>query len=268
MTGGTSGIGKEVARNLARMGGNVVLTCRDPAKGDATSSEITASTGAQVTVACSDLSSLASVRTLGRDLAARYPRIDVLVNNAAIYTPRRQESRDGIELTWATNVLSYHALTQLLLPSLKTASPSRIVNVASTFAQSPNLEDLEYRRRRYSGTGAYRQSKAANRMLTWAIARRLEGSGVTANAVHPGGVATGIYREVPGALGTCFRAALALFAKQPVAGADTPTWTAAAPELERVSAHFFVGRRERRCEFRDPVHEEQLWAICDAFIAR
>src|SRR5262245_23376175 len=133
-----------------------------------------------------DSSSQRSIREFARELGARYKSIDTLVNNAGTSQFERLESVDGIELTFATNVLGYHLLTLEILPLLSASPPSRVVVVASTFASDLDLDDLQFVRRPFEGLRAYAQSKACNRLLTWALARRLEGSGVTANAMAPG----------------------------------------------------------------------------------
>ncbi|HEX9898390.1 MAG TPA: SDR family oxidoreductase [Candidatus Methylomirabilis sp.] len=268
VTGATSGIGKEIARKLAGLGATVVLACRSEERGCAAMDEIVRATGnLHVQVMPADLSSQSSIRRFVRQFLATYPEIHVLVNNAAVYLPERRLSPDGIETTWATNVLGYHLLSRLLLERLKASAPARIVNVASTFADGLDLTDPEFHRRPYDGVAAYRQSKQANRMLTWALAERLVGTGVTANAVHPGGVATGIYRELRGIKGALVRGWVRLIKTGPREGADTPTWLATSPDVANVSGKFWASRRELPCIFRDPSAIERLWELCDRMVA-
>ena len=268
VTGATSGIGKEIARKLAGLGATVVLACRSEERGCAAMDEIVRATGnLHVQVMPADLSSQSSIRRFVRQFLATYPEIHVLVNNAAVYLPERRLSPDGIETTWATNVLGYHLLSRLLLERLKASAPARIVNVASTFADGLDLTDPEFHRRPYDGVAAYRQSKQANRMLTWALAERLVGTGVTANAVHPGGVATGIYRELRGIKGALVRGWVRLIKTGPREGADTPTWLATSPDIANVSGKFWASRRELPCIFRDPSAIERLWELCEKMVA-
>lgn len=269
VTGASSGIGLEIARNLARAGGTVVLVCRDPLRGEAARAVIAGSApAAQVELAVADLSRPREVRALAGDVVRRHPSVGVLVNNAAVWAPTRSETADGVELTWATNVLAYHLLARLLIPALRAGAPSRIVNVASLFALPPDLDDPELRRRPYDGVVAYRRSKAADRMLTWALARRLAGTGVDVHAVHPGGVATGIYRAAPGLWGRLLRGYVRAVKLSPARGADTPTWAALAPELSGRSGLFLSRRREVPCTFRGEVSEERLWALCEERVGR
>jgi NAD(P)-dependent dehydrogenase (short-subunit alcohol dehydrogenase family) len=195
---------------------------------------------------------------------AAHPQLHILVNNAGIWSPVRRTNADGVELTWATNMLGYFLGTELLLERLRASAPARIVVVASELAYGLDLDDVGFERRRYSGVAAYAQSKQANRMFTWALARRLEGSGVTANAVHPGGVATGIFRKGGGIGGRLVDLGSRLFARSPARGADTAIWLASSPEVEGRSGRFFADRRERRCPFHGEAFEEQLWARCAA----
>src|SRR5881397_549807 len=179
VTGANSGIGRETARR------DVAATTGNPA----------------VELMIVDLSRQASIRDFARAFLDSHPELHVLVNNAGIWANRRRESPEGIEQTWATNVLGYFLLTELLLDRLRESAPARIVNVASQLARDLDLEDVEFRRRSYSGVSAYAQSKQADRMLTWALARRLEGTGVSANAMHPGGVNTPLFSKGGGLLG-------------------------------------------------------------------
>ncbi len=268
VTGGSSGIGREVARDLAGLGATVVLTCRNEMRGIIAKDAIVLDTGnPHVTVMPVDLSSQAAIRRFARGLLDAHPRIHVLVNNAAVCLPQRRVTREGIEETWATNVLGYHLLTRLLLDRLVASAPARVVNVASTYAGGLDLSDPEFRRRRYAGVAAYRQSKQADRMLTWALADRLAGTGVTANAVHPGGVATGIYREFQGFAGGLLRGWVRLVKASPREGADTPAWLATSPAVAGISGKFWAARLEMPCTSRDPAAVERLWEICERTVA-
>jgi NAD(P)-dependent dehydrogenase (short-subunit alcohol dehydrogenase family) len=269
VTGASGGIGKETARALVRMGARVVLACRSRERGEAARREIEADTGrAGASVMELDASRQASVRAFARELAQRHDRLHVLVNNASLWSSRRRETQEGVELTWATNVLGYFLLSELLLDLLRASAPSRVVNVASRLARGLDLSDVEFRRRRYDGVAAYAQSKQAERMLTWALARRVLGTGVTANAVHPGGVATGIFRKGGGFKGYLGSLYARLFGKSPREGADSVVWLAADPELEQATGTFWEERAERRCRYRDYAQEEALWQVCETMTAR
>ena len=269
VTGPTSGFGKEIAVQLASLGAELVLACRDLERGEKTAAEIAKRTGAKnCAVMRLDASDQRSVREFARQYRKRVPRLDVLVNNAGINRSVRQASADGIELTFATNVLGYFMLTRELLDLLRASAPARIVNVASTYAMDLDLTDLQFERRAYEGRKAYAQSKACDRMLTWAFARRLEGSGVTANAMAPGLVVrTGLYRDTsPAAMR--FMRVLGLFIGRSVAqGADTAIWLASSPEVEGVSNRFFELRKVVPCKFRNTEAEEKLWSICEGLTA-
>jgi NAD(P)-dependent dehydrogenase (short-subunit alcohol dehydrogenase family) len=264
VTGPTSGFGKEIAVQLAALGAEIVLACRDLGRGEQTAAEIAERTGAKnCAVMHLDASDQRSLREFARQCRDRFPRLDVLVNNAGINRSVRQTSVDGIELTFATNVLAYFLLTRELLGLLRASAPARIVNVASTYAMDLDLDDLQFERRAYEGRKAYAQSKACDRLLTWAMARRLQG-GVTANAMAPGLVVrTGLYRDTPPAA-MVFMRLLGLFIGRSVAqGADTAIWLASSPDVEGVSGRFFELRKEVPCKFRNTEDEEKLWRICE-----
>jgi len=268
ITGPTSGVGEAIALELGAQGAELVLACRDIAKGALLAAAITRA-GAAVAPALMqiDLSSQASIRAFARAYQARYDRLDVLINNAAGNrgTLPKVAGPDGIELTFATNVLGYFLLTNELLPLLKKSAPSRIVNVASTFASDLDLDDLQFERRPFESFKAYAQSKACNRLLTWALARRLEGSGVTANAMTPGLITeTGLYRNSGPEL--VERLSQRSGGRTSAQGADTAVWLASAPELEGVTSKFFDERKERPCEFRNEADEEKLWSICEGLV--
>jgi NAD(P)-dependent dehydrogenase (short-subunit alcohol dehydrogenase family) len=263
VTGANSGMGKETAREIARKGAQVILGCRSKVRGEAARSEIVETTGSSgVTVMEVDLSSLASVRAFARAFHERFPKLDVLVNNAAASLRAREITPEGFERHWATNVLGPHLLTRLLLPALQASGHGRIVTVSTVAAGGLDLSDTQYEKRRFSGIAAYRASKQASRMLTWALADRLQGTPVTANALNPGYVVTDLTRQVGGLLKvivvlTSFRAQTALD------GADTAIWLAASPEVEGITGQFWNKRREVRCRFRDKAAVEQLWALIE-----
>ncbi len=265
VTGATSGTGKEVATSLASLGAHVVLACRDTRRAAQVAQAINARTGAPpVTVMAVDTSDQRSVRAFARELRDRYGALDVLVNNAGVLLSDRRTSVDGIELTLATNVVGYHLVTTELLPALAAGAPSRIVNVASTFAGDVDLDDLQFERRPYDGMAAYAQSKACDRMLTWALARRLRGGSVTVNAMAPGLVlATHLYRDLPP---ETLRSLQELGGRSVAEGAETAVWLASSLELDGVTGRFFEQGAEVPCQFRDEEAEEGLWRRCEGLV--
>jgi NAD(P)-dependent dehydrogenase (short-subunit alcohol dehydrogenase family) len=263
VTGASSGIGRATASALASAGARLLMVCRDGRRGAAARQAIVEeSRNPDVELLLGDLSRRAQVRALAAEIERRRP-LHVLVNNAGVFEPRRQLSADGIELTWATNVLGYFLLTELLLPLLRESAPARIVNVASELAGGLDLGDVQFERRPYRGGAAYAQSKQANRMLTWEVARRLEGSAVTANAMHPGAVNTPLLARASGASG----ADGGSWGRTPEDGADTVAWLATSPDVGTLSGRFWVDRREVACRFRDAAQEEQLRGLCASMCA-
>jgi len=254
VTGANTGIGFEIARGLAGKGCRVILACRNRGRGEAARQEIASKCrNENVELLIVDLASQQSIRTAVQELRGNHPALDVLVNNAGTSSPIRQESPDGIELTFATNVLGYHLLTELLLDSLKSAPAARIVNVASLMAYGLDLLDVQIMKRPYSATEAYAQSKQANRMLTWALARRLAGTTVTANALSPGAVDTPLLHAMAPGIG----------GRTPEQGADTAIWLTISPDVAGVSGRFYTDRQEIPCQFRNPANEDALCALCD-----
>jgi NAD(P)-dependent dehydrogenase (short-subunit alcohol dehydrogenase family) len=267
VTGATSGIGKEVAIGLASLGAQVVLACRDRARGDEVAAAINAKTEAErATVMPVDTSDQRSIRAFAGAYRDTYGSLDVLVNNAGVLLPTRKTSIDHIELTLATNVLGYCLVTAELLDALEAGAPSRVVNVASTFAGDLDLDDLQFERRPYDGMAAYAQSKACDRMLTWAFARRLQAGSVTVNAMAPGLVlGTSLYRHLtPEA-----KRSLEQYGSRSVsAGAETAVWLASSPELSGVTGRFFEQGTEIPCQFRDQEAEERLWQTCQQLVKK
>jgi len=261
LTGASSGIGRAAVLALARQGARLLLVCRDAQRGEAVRSEVAGLASAPPELFLADLGDQVEVRALARNVRERHGRLDVLINNAGTWSSRRRASPQGIEQTWATNVLAYSLLTELLLPLVAEAR-GRVLSVASRLAHGLQLDDVEFRRRRYNGIAAYAQSKQANRLWTWALARRVEPLGVTAHALHPGGVATGLFRKGGGLSGMLGAVYGWMFGRTPEQGADTLVWLSGAPEGGTTTGRFWVNRQERTCQFRDPRTEDALYELC------
>jgi NAD(P)-dependent dehydrogenase (short-subunit alcohol dehydrogenase family) len=248
VTGATSGIGRAAAGGLARLGASLVLLCRDRARGEAASAEIRRGTGADVSLLVADLSSQAEIRRAAREFLASGRPLHVLLNNAGVVLMRRSETVDGIETTFAVNHLGYFLLTRLLEARLRESAPARIVNVASDAHHYAggrlDFDDLESRRR-YRVMQVYGKSKLANILFTRELARRLAGSGVTANCLHPGFVGSNFGKN-NGPLGRLSMTLLRPFARSPEKGAETAVWLCASPELQGTSGEYFFDRRPRR----------------------
>jgi NAD(P)-dependent dehydrogenase (short-subunit alcohol dehydrogenase family) len=265
ITGATSGIGRETARQLAPSGARLVLACRDVERGRRTADELEQVPGAsEVDVLAVDTARQESVQEFAARCRDTYASLDVLINNAGVLSPRQQHV-DGLELTFATNVLGYHLMTRELLDLLDAGAPARIVTVASAYAGELDVDDLQFGRRTYDGMKAYAQSKACNRLLTWALARRLEPTRVTANAMAPGLVLqTALYDDLPPEA----RQALTQMGSRTLAeGADTVAWLATSPDVTGVTGELFEQRRVLPCELRDPEAEEALWSRCEELVS-
>ncbi|WP_310393498.1 SDR family NAD(P)-dependent oxidoreductase [Hymenobacter sp.] len=270
VTGATSGIGKVTATELAKMGAHVVLLARNADKAAATQREIQAAAGHdRVDVLLADLADLSQVRRAAAEFAARYPRLDVLVNNAGlIFGAARQLSPDGYELGLATNHLGPFLLTALLLDQLRASPAARVVNVASMaykFAK-PNLADAQSARS-YSALRVYGNTKLYNIMFTQELARRLRAHGVanvTTNAVHPGAVASNFGDSAGGWLGTLTQLARPLMLSVEK-GAETSIFLASAPEAAAVSGGYFAKKRAEPVQhsFNSPEHARQLWKLSE-----
>ncbi len=262
VTGATLGIGRATALGLARQGMTVVIAGRDATKAQETVRAIQSQTGnPRVSALIADLFVPAQVRALAEEFQRQHSRLDVLVNNAGgNFTEHKLIG--GLERTWALNHLAYVQLSLALLPRLKASAPSRIVNVASGwYAKRLNFDDLQGERH-FSGPGAYFQSKLANLLFTNALARRLQGTGVTANAVNPGIVDTGIAREVTG-VGK-FLSGLMKPLKKPVEqGAFPSLYMALSPDVEGLTGKFFDKTKfvETSTVTHDVAVQERLWQV-------
>jgi NAD(P)-dependent dehydrogenase (short-subunit alcohol dehydrogenase family) len=241
VTGATSGIGLVTVRALAQQGATVIAVARDPDKGAAAVARIRQETGNRgVEMLLADLSAQDQVRRMAREFQRRHSRLDVLVNNAGAFFWRRRLSADGIEMTFAVNYLSAFLLTNLLLDTFRASAPARIVNVSSRSHRSAHIDfdDLEGRHQ-YRGMAAYGRSKLALLLFTYELARRLEGTQVTVNALHPGFVATHIGQNNRW-LVKLASPLLKLIARSPEEGAQTSIYLATSPEVEGVSGQYFV----------------------------
>jgi NAD(P)-dependent dehydrogenase (short-subunit alcohol dehydrogenase family) len=262
LTGATSGIGEETALALARGGARLHLVARSEERAAATRARIRDETGNDaVALHLGDLASLAEIRRVAAELLEACPRIDLLLNNAGIVNLSRETTVDGFEATFAVNHLAYFALTNLLLDRLRTSAPARIVNVASDAHKfgAIDLDDLQSERE-YKAMRTYGRSKSANILFTVELARRLEGSGVTVNAVHPGPVATRLGKN-NGWLGRVLTTALSPFFLTPAKGARTSIHVLTAPELATVSGRYFAKQREitPRSHAADSDTARRLW---------
>ncbi|MGH7821709.1 MAG: SDR family oxidoreductase [Candidatus Binatia bacterium] len=266
ITGPTAGIGRETALALAERGANLVLVCRNRARGDETVREIREKTAnEQVELMIADLSSQEEIRRLAGAFLATQRPLHVLINNAGVFNLRRSTTVDGIETVFAVNHLAYFLLTMLLLERLKESAPARIVNVASDAHHWGTLDfDDLGGERRYRPMKIYGQSKLANIAFTYELARRLEGTGVTVNCLHPGAVGTRLGSNngwVAGMLLPLLRP----FMRTPEKGAETSIYLASSPEVRGVSGKYFFDCRERRSsrESQDAEVGSRLWKLSE-----
>ena len=262
ITGATSGIGRASALELAKMGAKLVLVCRNRERGEELVREIR-SDGGNAELMIADLESQDQIRKLASDFLATGSPLHVLINNAGVFNLKRSETPDHLETVFAVNHLAYFMLTMLLLERIKESAPSRIINIASDLHKraTMNFDDLGGERS-FGGWSSYRQSKLANVLFTYELARRLQGTGVTVNCVHPGGVATNLAKN-NGALVNAAWKVIGLFMKSPESGARTQTYLAASPEVEGVTGKYFINCREARssAESHNQDVARKLWDV-------
>ena len=263
VTGGTNGLGLVTARELARMGAQVTILSRNAEKCAAVAEAIKAETGNPVEFIAADLSTLAGIRQSAATFKQRHTHLHVLVNDAGAMFTRRFLTADGYEMTFALNHLNYFLLTNLLLDLLKASAPARIVNVSSgahvrALLDFDNLQGEKH----FAAMQAYGQSKLANVLFTYELARRLEGTGVTVNALHPGFIATGFARN-NGVFFNFGMKLIGLFIRKPDQGAQTSIYLASSPEVERVSGKYFFDCKavdSSPCS-HDQALAEKLWQV-------
>jgi NAD(P)-dependent dehydrogenase (short-subunit alcohol dehydrogenase family) len=267
VTGGTSGLGMAAAEGFARLGASVHLLARDLARGEHARDEIRRSSGSGlVHVGLGDLSSLESVREFAANFSAEQLQLDVLVNNAGAMLDRRELSVDGVELTFATNVLGPFLLSNLLVPLLLASAPSRIINVSSggMYTARLDLENLQSEASGYDAPSVYARTKRAEVVLTEQWAKRLAGTGVVAHSMHPGWVDTpGLQASLPR-----FRRATAPLLRNAAEGADTILWLGASEEAAQSSGLFWHDRRARPTHrvpwtHETPAEQDALWRECE-----
>lgn len=261
VTGASSGIGKATAMGLAEMGATVVMVSRDLARGKAAQSEIKAKSGNDaVDLLLADLSSQQSIRQLAEDFKQRYTKLHVLINNAGMTSLRRRETVDGLEMTFAVNHLAPFLLTNVLLDVIKASAPSRIINVSSDAHETGyiKMDDLQSKKKYLR---AYGQAKLALVLFTYELACRLQGTGVTANCLHPGFVATNFGQNGTGPLGRGVMKVISKFGMSPEEGAKTSLFLATSPEVEGVTGKYFVKSIPKRSApiTYDSSLQRQLW---------
>ena len=267
VTGGTAGIGKVTATALAGMGAEVIIAGRNEAKAEKVVNEIKSTSGnARVDYLLGDFSNLDQVRQIAENFQVRWDRLDVLVNNTGAFINRRQDTIYGVEKTFLVNYLAPFLLTNLLLPTVQASAPARIVNVTSEAEKYGQIDfnDLRYTHR-YFGMKAYSRSKLANLLFSYELARRTAGSGVTVNAVHPGHIATDIWKTNFSVFGPLLKWVMSLFALTPEEGADTLIYLASSPDVVEMSGKFFVEREAVSSSHQsyDEVLAQQLWEVSE-----
>jgi NAD(P)-dependent dehydrogenase (short-subunit alcohol dehydrogenase family) len=262
ITGTNTGIGRATALALAGMGAEIVMLCRNQESGQKAMEEIKKESGnPDIDLLVADLSLQADVRRAAAEFTARYAKLHILINNAGVILPHRLVTGDGLECTLAVNYLAPFLLTNLLLDSLKAAAPARIINVASGVQMAIDFADLQGEKR-YSSLRAYGKSKTALILHTYELARRLSGTGVTANCLHPGDVRTDIFRHYTG----LFKIILSIsgpLMRSPKKGAQTPVYLASSPEVENVTGQYFVNCRpvKSSASTYDESAARRLWDI-------
>ncbi len=268
ITGANSGIGKQTALGLARMGATVVMVCRDKQRGEAAMAELRRESGnTSVDLMLADLSSQAQIRKLAKEFKDRYKRLDVLINNAGISLYERVESEDNMEMIFAVNYLAPFLLTHLLLEHLKASAPSRIVNVSSFVHRWINkirFDDLA-REQKFPAIGVYAESKLAILMFSYELARRLDGTGVTVNALNPGLVNTNLSRDITGLLNVLDWVSKNVLAISPEKGAQTSIYLASSPKVEGITGKYFFRQRSKRSSKASCDREtwQRLWKVSE-----
>jgi NAD(P)-dependent dehydrogenase (short-subunit alcohol dehydrogenase family) len=274
VTGATAGIGLETARGIAKTGATVIIVGRDKTKCEKVVTELRHDTrNEKIEFLVADLLSLKAIRRLAEDFKSKYSRLDVLVNNAGAIFDKRETTADGFEKTFALNHLSYFLLTNLLLDTIKQSAPARIISVSSvahTFAGKIDFDDLQFERKRFSAMGVYGQSKLMNILFTYELARRLQGSNVTANCLHPGGVASNFADNTGGIVKIVAWLFKNTFAITPAKGAETSVYLATSPDVEMITGKYFDNKREKESSkiSYDLETQKRLWETSENLVGQ
>jgi NAD(P)-dependent dehydrogenase (short-subunit alcohol dehydrogenase family) len=261
VTGANAGLGKATAAGLAKLGATVVLACRDRAKGEAALAEIRSGSGnSHIELMVVDLSALDSVRQMAAAFLQNYDRLDVLINNAGVFKSKRTVTPDGLETMFATNHLGHFLLTNLLLDRLKASAPARVINVTAPSTVKLDFDDLQGEKK-FSALNAFGASKMCNLLFTFALARRLTGTGVTSNALHPGLVKSNLTSEMPFLL----RWGTNLVSATPEKAAESVIYLASSPNVASVSGRFFKVQKaiEPDAYAKDEDVQRRLWEISE-----
>ncbi|MFT5033530.1 MAG: retinol dehydrogenase-12 [Bacteroidia bacterium] len=266
VTGVTSGVGTATAEAIAQTGAELYMVCRNKAKGDAVLADIKQKTGNKnLHLLVGDLGAQADIRRVAKEFLDTGKPLQLLINNAGVVNMRRNMTVDGIEETFAVNHLAYFLLTELLRERIVASAPARIVSVASNaheFCKEIHFGDISYERRKYKTFEVYGHSKLANILWTKEIAAQLEGSGVTANCVHPGAVRTGLGTQ-NGLLGKFITKLVGPFFRSPAKGAETSVYLATSDKIKDVSGQYFYNCKQRQAKpwARDDAAAKKLWTV-------
>lgn len=274
VTGGTQGIGLESAKALAAMGAKVIITARDVPRGEAAKAQVQAAGNGQVDLVIVDFASMASIRAGAADLKMKTERIDILLNNAGAVFMERGLTKDGLELSFGTNHIGYFLWTTELLEVIKKSAPARIVNVSSmAHAMARNgldFDDVVERKKSYAGMSVYGESKLANIMFSNELARRLDGTGVTVNSLHPGVIASGFGTNNKGIFGFATKHLSPLFLTSPGKGAATSVYLCSSPDVAGTTGRYFKDKKEvKPTRFAlDEAAAKKLWSLSEEIVAR
>lgn len=268
ITGGNSGIGEATAVGLAKLGADVAIVSRSFERGEAAIARIKAASGRSVRMVAGDLSAIASVDALADTVLDRFPKLHVLINNAGLAVTERTVTKDGYETTFAVNHLGPFALTRRLLDRLRESGTARVVNVASTLYKRGALDfDDLMSERGFNGMRAYARSKMCNVLFTRELARRVQGTGITTNCLHPGVIHTNLGHDASGLIGLAFKLSKPFLAT-PEKGARTSIYLAASPDVASVSGEYFEQCKRHKLirAARDDAAAARLWEISDALV--
>lgn len=270
ITGANRGIGKEAAKEIAKKGAKVYMACRSLDSANKAKEEIVNETkNVNVFVREINLSSVESINKFAASFKEEESRLDVLINNAGISSRSKKLNDAGVELTFATNVLGHHILTKLLIDFLEKSAPSRIINVASEYAGGLDLNDINFDKRNYDTTAAYKQSKQANRMLTREWAKQLHDKNIPVYSMTPGWVPnTDLFREQSTLNKAVIKTVGIVGGRSVEQGADTIVWLASSDKIDGNNGGFFRDRKELPCKFNNPEEEKKLWNLCEKLLKK